>query len=101
VIDTLDINAVLGFALGYLIAALVRYMQRSRFWRHVTERARQYLADPSVPVDDPGRAAEQALVDEQRERVDAVARTLAPAPPVNVPRVRTLRGVTPPDKPQE
>lgn len=65
---------VLGAMLGYLIAQLVRYVTRTRFWSNVAKQAQQYIEDPDVPVTDPNEAAERALVEAQRPSVERVAR---------------------------
>ncbi len=81
----IDIADVLGVAIGYLIAATVRYLSRSRFWTKVSKRAQHYLDDPRVPISTPGEAAEQALIAEQRHSVVRIARKLSRSiPPENV-----------------
>lgn len=74
----LDANTVLGIALGWLVAQLVRWVGRRRFWAGVITRARRYLDDPAVPIDDPQSAVEAALVHEQSDRVRRVAESIAP-----------------------
>lgn len=73
-----DLTTVLGVALGYLLAQGLRWLARRRFWSTVVSRARRYLEDPSVPIDDPKTAAETALLDEQRPRIRRVADSIAP-----------------------
>lgn len=73
-----DVSTVLGVALGYLLAQALRWLARRRFWSTVVERARGYLDDPNVPIDDPREAAETALLDEQRPRIRRVADSIAP-----------------------
>lgn len=77
-VDPVDLNTVLGVAIGYCVAQIVRWIGKRRFWGHVVERAKQYLDDPAVPIDNPEQAAEAALVDAQRPRVRAVAKSIAP-----------------------
>jgi hypothetical protein len=91
----LNINTVLGIALGYLLAALVRYMGKSRFWTLVATRARKHLEDPADPINDPQAAAEKALVEAQSDRIKKVVTSIASnnEPPPSIPRVKTLRGV--------
>lgn len=79
--DALDINTVIGVALGYLVATLLRYLGRTRFWGAIRERARAVLDDPGNEVADPREAAERALVEAQRDKVEQVARTLSPSTP--------------------
>jgi hypothetical protein len=76
--DPLDINTVIGVAIGYLVALALRQLGKTRFWSQIRERARNVLEDPRVPVDDPREAAERALLEAQRPKVDEVARSLAP-----------------------
>jgi len=73
-----DVNTVLGVAVGYLLAQALRWLARRRFWSVVVTRARGYLDDPNVPIDDPDVAAETALVDEQRPSIRRVAASIAP-----------------------
>ena len=68
---------ILGAALGYLLALLVRRAGRDRFWKRVADSAERMLKDPAIPIDDPHEAAEAALANEQHERVIAVARTIS------------------------
>jgi hypothetical protein len=78
--DPVDINTVIGVAIGYLLAAFIRYLARTRFWSQIRIRAQGALEDPRIPVDDPREATERALLDAQRPKVDEVARSLAGAP---------------------
>lgn len=79
--EPVDLNTVIGVAIGYLVATAIRYLSRTRFWSRVRSRAQQALSDPNVPIDDPQTAAEHALVEEQRPRIDEVARKLSPSEP--------------------
>jgi hypothetical protein len=74
----MDVNTVLGVALGYIIAQALRWLARRRFWATVVTRAKGYLDDPAVPIQDPRKAVEAALVDEQSQRVRRVAQSIAP-----------------------
>lgn len=67
---------MMGVALGYLLAQLLRRMQRSRFWAKVERNAERFIADPSVPTRDPQEAAQLALVEAQRAQLDAIQRSL-------------------------
>jgi hypothetical protein len=81
--DSLDPNTIVGVAIGYLIAEgiarLRRRLARTRFWKGIARTAGDTLKDPTIPVDDPHTAAEQALLSAQREKVDEVARAIAPS----------------------
>jgi hypothetical protein len=79
--ESVDINTVIGIALGYLVAQLIRYLGRTRFWSAIRDQAQLALTDPSVAVDTPRAAAERALVDAQRSQVERVARSLSPTNP--------------------
>lgn len=78
----LDANTIIGIAIGYLVAEglaqLRRYLARTRFWAGIARSAGEVLRDPAIPVDDPREAAERALVDAQRSKVDEVARAITP-----------------------
>ena len=74
----MDINTVLGVAIGYVLAQGARWLARRRFWSVVVTRAKRYLDDPSVPIDDPRTAVETALVDEQRPNIRRAAESIAP-----------------------
>lgn len=80
------ISDIIGIAVGYLLAALVRYIGKSRFWSRVAKNAERYLKDPTIPIDTPVEAAERALIDEQQPRVVSIARTISKSIP---PRSRT------------
>lgn len=71
-----EVAQILGLAIGYAIHELVRRFMRSSFWRRVSARADRYLEDPEVPADTPERAAELALLDEQRKHVESIATTI-------------------------
>lgn len=74
----MDVSVLLGTALGYLLAQLVRHFSRSRFWSSVARGADGMLDDPTVPIDDPRKAAERALLDAQRPQVDEIVRSISP-----------------------
>jgi hypothetical protein len=77
-VPEVDINTVIGVAIGYLVALAIRQLARTRFWTQIRERAQSALEDPRIPVDTPREAAERALLEAQRPKVDEVARSLAP-----------------------
>lgn len=93
-----SISEVLGVALGYVLAQLVRYLYKQRFWSRVMSTARRYIESPDVAIDDPHEAARAALLDEQRPQVERVARALrdsaSPIPRVgpddDTPRLITI-----------
>lgn len=89
-----DIAQILGIALGYLIATLVRYLRKGRFWRSIAANARRTLDDPSIPIDDPRSATESALLAAQSQRIQKVVETISPPP--SMPRTPTVRGMQPP-----
>lgn len=94
----ISISEVLGLALGYCIAQLVRYLHKQRFWARVMSTAQRYIESPDVAIDDPHEAARAALLDEQRPQVERVARALRnSSPPVpkvgpddDTPRIITI-----------
>lgn len=73
-----SIASVVGVAIGYLVAQAVRWLARRRFWDVVVRRARGYLEDPAVPIEDPQEAVKAALADEHSNRVRRVAESIAP-----------------------
>ncbi len=67
---------IIGAVIGYLIAVGFRFAARSRFWKYVADKARAYLDDPTIPIDDPRNAAERALIEAQRSQLDAIQRNI-------------------------
>ncbi len=66
---------------GYVIAILVRFIRRRRFWRRVESDAKHALEDPNVPVSDPQVAAELAVIDAHQKSIQRIARTVRSSVP--------------------
>jgi hypothetical protein len=71
-----DINVVIGIALATLVMHGMRRLMRTRFWGRVFSEAKHNLESPRVPIDDPEKAAEKALVDAHRPELRKIARAL-------------------------
>lgn len=72
---------ILGAVIGYLIALLVRRINRRRFWEQIQKSAQHYLEDPEVPISIPRVATERALADAQQREVERITRSIKPSSP--------------------
>lgn len=77
---------ILGVALGTLLMALLRALNKRRFWRRVAQSAANMLADPANPADTPVAAAEKALAEAQQHQVIQIARTITDSQRITVGR---------------
>lgn len=102
----LDINVVIGTAIAVLIMQLLRKLHRSKFWSEVFSNARHKLQAPDVPIDDPDKAAEVALLEAHAPQLQKIKRALRESlqpvtsevgPDDATPRM--MRAVKPPDEP--
>lgn len=60
----------------YALGGALRYVRKTRFWQRVEASARETIADPATPVNDPREAAERALLDAQRAQLDRIERSI-------------------------
>jgi hypothetical protein len=87
--DALDVNTIIGVAIGYLIAALVRHLRRTRFWQGIERTASSWMRDPAVKVDNASDAVVLALVEAQRPQLERAASRVTAAPPMGDKHVST------------
>lgn len=87
-----DLNTVLGIAIAYGFTSFVRWLAKRRFWNGVAKRAKQYLDDPSIPINDPQEATVKALSEQQSDKVRKIADSIGPS----IGRTPTKRGIKSP-----